>query len=56
MKYADKLMKIIFSYLGIFLLGAYSASQFVFDDPVSPMRWIVTMLITILFIIKSYSK
>lgn len=54
MKYVDKFLNIFFSYLGTFLLGTFSASQFKFDDPVSFSTWFMVVFITLFFIIISH--
>jgi len=44
------------SYIAVFLMGSFSASQFVFDDPISINNWIITIFLAIFFIIRSNTQ
>jgi hypothetical protein len=37
-----KILSAILSYLGMFMLGAYAASQFKFNTPIEDYRWVIT--------------
>jgi hypothetical protein len=41
----NKILRII-PLIGVFILGLFAASQFVFNMPVEPHRWLVTILVT----------
>ncbi len=34
--------------IGVFTLGMYTASQFLFGTPVDPHRWLITILVIVL--------
>ena len=38
------------SLIGVFTLGMYTASQFVFGIPVDPHRWLITLLVIVLLL------
>ena len=40
----------IISLIGVFTLGMYTASQFVFGTPVDPHRWLITILVIVLLL------
>lgn len=40
----------VISLIGVFTLGMYTASQFVFGTPVDPHRWLITILVIVLLL------
>jgi hypothetical protein len=46
---SNKLLKIL-PFIGIFTLGLYTSSQFIFNKPVEPHRWLLTTLVTVFFL------
>ena len=48
-KMRNKLLKIL-PFIGIFTLGLYTSSQFIFNKPVEPHRWLLTTLVTVFFL------
>ena len=51
-----KILTRIGSYLGIFVLGLYSASQIKFNTPVEDFRWVITICVTLMLIIMGNMK
>ena len=49
MKMRNRLLKIL-PFIGVFTLGIYSLSQFMFNKPVEPYRWVLTTLAIVLFL------
>jgi len=49
MKMRNRLLKIL-PFIGVFTLGIYSSSQFMFNKPVEPYRWVLTTLAIVLFL------
>lgn len=46
----EKIFTAILSYLGAFMLGAYTTAQFKFDTPVEGHRWIITSFFFLFFV------
>ena len=40
----------VISLIGVFTLGMYTASQFVFGTPVDSHRWLITILVIVLLL------
>ena len=51
MEFKMKALLLSVSYLGVFLLGAFSASQFKFNKPVEFDVWMGVVFITFAFIV-----
>ena len=46
-----KIINIGLSYLGVFVLGLYCASQFKFGEPIDISRWGITVMFTLFFVV-----
>ena len=50
MKNSKAIISLFFAMLSCFTLGLYASSQFKFDIPIEPHRWLTTILIGLIFL------
>ena len=47
-------INLILSYVAVFVLGLYSASEFRFEEPIGIYRWLIALMLFVVFM--AYSK